>query len=201
MSTIKLLIATHNQGKKSEYAELLAELPATVTWLNAEGIMTDIEETGATFHENALLKAQGYARLTGLWTLADDSGLEVDALDGRPGVYSARYGGPDASDQSRYERLLAELAAFPQPWTARFRCIIAVVNPSGEAHCVDGSLEGVITDQPRGAYGFGYDPVFFLPEQQMTLAECPSTVKNAISHRAVAARKAASLLAELLSRA
>jgi XTP/dITP diphosphohydrolase len=194
-----LLIATHNPGKKREYAELLAHLPVVVTWLDAEGVTEDVKETGVTFRENALLKAQNYAFLTGLWTLADDSGLEVDALGGRPGVYSARYGGPHASDRDRYLRLLTELAGHPQPWTARFCCVIAIVNPSGEAHCVDGSLHGVITDQARGEHGFGYDPIFFLPQLKMTLAECPPDVKNAISHRAVAARKAALLLADWLN--
>ena len=196
---IKLLVATHNLGKIREYKALLVDLPLTVTWLDAEGIAQDVEETGATFAENAILKARAYCAMTGLWTWADDSGLEVDALDGRPGVYSARFAGPNATDQDRYLRLLSELRAYSPPWTARFRCVVAIATPAGALHLADGALEGVICEQPAGQHGFGYDPVFFLPERGVTLAECPPEIKNAISHRAIAAAHARSILGRLLA--
>ncbi|CAN5835986.1 hypothetical protein BH10CHL1_BH10CHL1_27690 [soil metagenome] len=141
----KLLIATHNPGKIREYQTLLADLPVTVTSLQAEGIEHDVEETGATFTENAILKAKAYAQLSGLWTWADDSGLEVDALDGRPGVYSARYAGPNTSDQDRYEKLLNELSELPErPRTARFRCVVAIALSDEEIHTIDDTIEGEI---------------------------------------------------------
>ena len=131
--TRKLLVATHNPGKVREYQTLLADLPLEVTYLDAEGITLEVEETGHTFAENAVLKATTYARASGLWTWADDSGLEVDALDGAPGVYSARYAGPGASDADRYRKLLDALTGVP--WarrTARFRCVVALATPAGE---------------------------------------------------------------------
>ena len=170
--TQKLLVATHNRGKILEYRALLSNLPLAVTWLDEQGIAEDVEETGATFVENASLKAAAYAQLTGLWTWADDSGLEVDALDGRPGVYSARYGGPGLNDVDRYRRLLAELAPVaPEQRTARFHCVVALAIPGGPIYTAEAAIEGLIVDQPRGAHGFGYDPVFFIPDQQRTMAE------------------------------
>lgn len=198
---LKLLIATHNPGKIREYQTLLADLPLTVTSLKAEGITEDVEETGATFAENACLKAESYARMTGLWTWADDSGLEVDALDGRPGVYSARYAGLGATDQDRYQKLLQELHQRPDaPRTARFRCVVAIAMPSNETATVEGTVEGLITDQPKGENGFGYDPVFLLPDQGVTMAELPAEIKNEISHRGQAAQKAKQLLLERLAK-
>lgn len=196
----KLLIATHNPGKIREYQTLLADLPLTVTSLKAEGITEDVEETGQTFAENACLKAESYARMTGLWTWADDSGLEVDALDGRPGVYSARYAGPGATDQDRYQKLLQELHQQPDaPRTARFRCVVAIAIPDAEIATVEGTVEGIITNQPQGANGFGYDPIFLLPERGLTMAALPAEVKNEISHRGQAAQKAKLLLLERLA--
>ncbi|MEZ4728929.1 MAG: RdgB/HAM1 family non-canonical purine NTP pyrophosphatase [Caldilineaceae bacterium] len=197
--TQKLLIATHNQGKLREYQALLADLPLTVTSLALEGVTQDVEETGTTFAENAILKATTYAQLTGLLTWADDSGLEVDPLDGRPGVYSARYGGAGRSDQQRYEQVLAELAPLPKPWTARFRCVVALVSPTGQLMTAEDRVEGEITDKPRGAHGFGYDPIFFLPDHQSTMAELAPAQKNLISHRAKAAAHARQLLVKLLN--
>ena len=195
----KLLIATHNQGKLREYRQLLTELDLDVTDLEAVGITHDVEETGTTFAENAILKARAYAEMSGLLTWADDSGLEVDALDGRPGVYSARYGGPGLSQRDRYLRLLDELRAHPRAsWTARFRCVVALVLPNGEVHTVDDTLEGIITDQPTGEHGFGYDPVFYIPEHSATLAELAPEIKNQISHRGKASRAAKQLLKTLL---
>ncbi|MFN8486955.1 MAG: XTP/dITP diphosphatase [Caldilineaceae bacterium] len=196
----KLLIATHNPGKIREYQTLLADLPLTVTSLKAEGITEDVKETGATFAENACLKAESYARMTGLWTWADDSGLEVDALDRRPGVYSARYAGPGATDQERYQKLLQELHQRPDaPRTARFRCVVALAIPGEQTATVEGTVEGLITNQPSGANGFGYDPVFLLPDRGVTMAELPAEVKNEISHRGQAAQKAKQLLLERLA--
>lgn len=197
---MKLLVATHNPGKIREYNALLADLPLEVTWLDAEGITFDVDETGSTFAENALLKAHAYAEATGFWVWADDSGLEIDALDGRPGVYSARYAGAGASDADRYRKVLGELAAVPQAeWSARFRCAVALVDPAGREYVVQAEFPGMITDSPRGANGFGYDPIFYLPELDKTLAELPPAVKNRISHRALAAREAHDLLRRLLA--
>ncbi len=197
--TQRLLVATHNRGKILEYRALLSDLPLAVTWLDEQGIAEDVEETGATFVANASLKAAAYAQLTGLWTWADDSGLEVDALDGRPGVYSARYGGPGLSDADRYRRLLAELAAIaPEQRTARFRCVIALAIPGGPIYTAEAAVEGLIVDEPRGAHGFGYDPVFFIPDQQRTMAELEPALKNRISHRGRAAVEARKIIVSLL---
>lgn len=194
-----LLIATHNPGKVAEYRALLADLPLEITFLTELGIDDEVEETEPTFEENAILKARYFAQRTGLWTWADDSGLEVDVLGGRPGVESARYAGPGASDEDRYRKLLAELLEHPhEPWTARFRCVVAIAQPNGKVATRSGELEGIITDQPRGEYGFGYDPIFYLPDFEATLAELHPDVKNNISHRAEAAAKAKELLIEML---
>lgn len=194
----KLLIATHNQGKVREYRELLADLPVEVTFLDEMGITTEVEETGESFAENAVLKALGYAEMTGLWTWADDSGLEVDALGGEPGIYSARYGNL-LSEQERYNYLLARLIAVPDGQrAARFRCVIALALPDGDAFTASGALEGAITFAPRGTNGFGYDPVFQIEHSNLTLAEISPEIKNAISHRARAAATARRVLMTLL---
>ena len=190
--TRKLLIATHNVGKLRELAELLGGIPYRLVSLSDVGIDADVEETGRTFEENAALKAETYRDLSGLPTLADDSGLEVDALNGEPGVLSARYAGEDATDADRVALLLRNLADAPsEERTARFRCVIAVAAPGQRTRLYDGACEGLIVDEPRGDNGFGYDPVFLLPDEGMTMAELPSERKNAVSHRAVAAKKAA----------
>jgi XTP/dITP diphosphohydrolase len=195
----KLLIATHNPGKLREYRQLLNDLPLEVTSLREIGIGQDVEETGATFVDNARLKAETYAAWTGLWTWADDSGLEVDALDKRPGVYSARYGGPGLTDEDRYRYVLQELSALPgAPRTARFRCAVALAFPAGLTRIVEATVEGEIIDEPRGNEGFGYDPIFFVPELNATLAQTPPEVKNHISHRGKAAVLARQLLAEMI---
>jgi XTP/dITP diphosphohydrolase len=196
-----LLVATHNQGKILEYRSLLADLPLAITWLDQEGITFEVEETGSTFVANACLKAEQYANLTGLWTWADDSGLEVDALGGEPGVYSARYGGPGLTDRDRTLRLLSALRERPgAPRTARFRCVVAIAVPGGPVYTTEGVVEGEITAEPRGEFGFGYDPVFYVPEHGATMAELPPHVKNRISHRGLASAGAARLLAALLER-
>lgn len=194
----RLLIATHNQGKLLEYSKLLQDLPLALTYLDEIGVREEVAETGNTFAANAVLKAQEYASMTGLWTWADDSGLEVDALQGAPGVHSARFAGPAATDQDRFEKLLRELHSHPRPWTARFQCVVAIARPAAEAETCTGTLEGTITNAPRGSNGFGYDPIFFVPDHGRTLAELPTSVKNEISHRGRASRHAKELLKLLL---
>jgi XTP/dITP diphosphohydrolase len=195
----RLLIATHNPGKLREYQQLLNDLPLEVTSLRTAGVEQDVEEAGATFAENARLKAETYAAWTGLWTWADDSGLEVDALDKRPGVYSARYGGPGLTDEDRYRCVLQELKALPgAARTARFRCAIALAFPGAATRIVEATIEGQIIDEPRGSQGFGYDPIFFVPELNVTLAQTPPEVKNRVSHRGKAAILAKQVLAEMM---
>lgn len=192
--TDRLLVATHNMGKLAELRELLRGVPYELVSLSDVGIELDVEETGSTLEENAELKATTYARLAGMRTLADDSGLEVDALGGAPGVHSARYAGPDATDADRIAKMLANLASHPQPWTARFRCVIAIVAPDGEVELHEGACEGVIISEPRGDNGFGYDPAFLFPEHNRTMAELSDAEKNAVSHRGIAVRKAVEAL-------
>ena len=193
----RLLLATSNPGKVAEYQALLAELSLVLITPAQQGIRDEPEETGTTFEENALLKARYYAGVSGLFVLADDSGLEVDALNGGPGVHSARYGGPGASDADRARLLLNALEGVEwERRTARFRCVVALVWLGGEEETFHGTREGYIALEPRGANGFGYDPVFFLPELGKTFAELAPEVKNRWSHRAEASRKAAERLAE-----
>ena len=195
--TKTLLVATHNQGKVREFAEMLADLD--LEWLSLDdiGLEKDVEETGQTFTENATLKAETYAKETGYFTLADDSGLEVDALNGQPGIYTARYGGPGLDHEGRYRLLLKNLAGVPEPKrSARFRCVIALATPEGLVGTAVGMCEGRIAEAPVGDGGFGYDPVFFLPERGMTMAQVPSTVKHQISHRGRALKAIEPLLRE-----
>lgn len=198
---IRLLIATRNEGKLREYEELLAGLPLTMTFLRGERILEEVEETGETFSQNAILKAGGYARISGLLTLADDSGLEVDALGGEPGVHSARYAGPRATDEDRYQLLLERMRDVPwEERRARFRCVIAVAEPEGGAWTTEGTCEGVITLAPKGEHGFGYDPIFYLPDQEQTMAQLAPEVKNRMSHRARAAQGIRLILEGILRR-
>jgi len=186
---VRLLIATLNPGKVKEYEELLAGLPLELTYPPQEGLDIEVAETGESFAENARLKAAAYARASGLLTLADDSGLEVDALGGDPGIRSARYAGKGASDEGRYRLLLEKLREVPwEERTARFRCVIAVATPEGQIRTAEGTCEGIIAFAPRGEHGFGYDPVFYFPEYGMTMAELSPATKNKISHRARAAQ-------------
>jgi len=185
---VRLLIATHNTGKVKEYEKLLAGLPLELTYPAQEDLDIEVAETGGSFAENARLKAIAYARASGLLTLADDSGLEVDALGGEPGIHSARYAGTGASDEERYQLLLEKLKDVPwEKRTARFRCVIAVATPEGQVDTAEGTCEGIIAFEPKGGHGFGYDPVFHLPEYGMTMAELAPETKNKISHRARAA--------------
>ncbi len=195
----KLLVATHNPGKVQEYRELLADLPLDVTWLDAEGINFEAEETGNTFEANAILKATAYASAAGLLTWADDSGLEVDYLGGWPGVASARHAGPKATDQDRVRILLGRLAGVPYAQRAAvFRCVVALAWPDGRVLTANGSSGGVIAEQPAGTNGFGYDPIFFIPQYGLTYAQLAPDDKHAISHRGRAARQARVLLEHYL---
>jgi XTP/dITP diphosphohydrolase len=193
-----LLIATHNRGKVREYRRLLDGLPFALVGLDDIGVSFDVEETGSTFAENARQKAVAYAGASGLLTLADDSGLEVDALGGEPGIRSSRYAGPLATDPERIAFLLGKLAGVAlADRTARFRCVIAVATPGGELFTAEGVCPGMIIDAPRGSGGFGYDPIFFLPDQGCTMAELSVEQKNRLSHRARAVQKVRPLLLRL----
>ena len=208
--TTKLLIATGNPGKMREYAELLAGLPYQLVSLEDLGITHEVEETGETFEENAWLKASEYASISGLLTLADDSGLEVDILAGDPGIRSARYGGDSCtSDEDRVELLLTNMKEVPwEERSARFRCVIAIAEPAGAKIATadsgptliaqaEGFVSGMIQYNPQGQDGFGYDPVFYLPEYDQTIAQLSLDVKNRISHRAKAAERAVEALKNL----
>lgn len=197
---MRLLIATHNRGKLLEYRELLAGLPLELVTLDDVGLRDDVEENGATFAENARLKAVTYAHKSNLLTLADDSGLEVDALGGEPGIRSKRYAGENKSDAERIAFLLNKLREVPrEKRSARFRCAIAVASPEGRVWESQGTCEGEIIFAPRGTHGFGYDPVFYFPERGVTMAELPTAAKNKISHRARAAQGAREILSRWIA--
>ncbi len=190
----ELLIATRNPGKLREFAAIFDGLGLRLRTLDELGIPDEVEETGETFASNALLKAEAYMALSGLPTLADDSGLEVAALRGAPGVYSARYGGVKGEAQLRY--LLQQM--HDVPWharLARFVCVVALARPGHAPELAEGTLPGVIELEPKGSGGFGYDPLFYLLDEDCTLAELPAERKNQISHRANAARAAREILA------
>ncbi len=203
MDKKKLLVATHNRGKVKEYQELLRGLPVDLISLDDAGITHDVDETGTTFHENAWLKARAYSALGNMLTLSDDSGLEVDALGGDPGVHSARYGGESCnSDEDRVTLLLSTLQGVPwEMRTARFRCVIAICEPGGLEASVVGSIAGMIQYEPQGSEGFGYDPVFYLPSFDRTISQLSMAEKNKVSHRADAARRAVSILQRTLESA
>lgn len=191
----KLLLATNNQGKVREYESLLRTTPFELVTLAGQGITTVVDEVGESLEENARLKATVLAAESQLLTLADDSGLEVDALGGEPGRLSARYAGEGASDRERVKYLLARLENVPwEKRPARFRCVIALATPGGKVELCSGECRGFITFEPKGEQGFGYDPIFYLPELGKTMAELPLEVKNRVSHRGQAARKVLKLL-------
>ncbi len=182
---LKLVLASTNKGKIAEFRELLADLPFELASLADYQEIPKVVEDGSTFAENAFIKASAIAKYTGELTLADDSGLEVDALNGEPGIYSARYGQPGWNDRERYQYLLNKLQGVPfEKRTARFRCAVALYNPrTGRIDQSDGTVEGIIIDETRGDNGFGYDPVFFIPELGKTMAELSEEEKNSFSHR------------------
>jgi len=195
----RLLIATNNPGKAAEYRALLADTGWEVVTPRDLGLNLEVEEGGAGYAENATIKASAFAKATGLVALADDSGIEVEALGGAPGPLSARFGGVGIRDEQRVALLLERLAGVPpEKRSARFRCLIAVARPDGEVSLFEGRCEGQVAEEPRGEGGFGYDPVFLLPERGLTLAELPPKEKNAVSHRGHAARQARAFLEELI---
>jgi len=194
----KLLLATNNQAKVREYKSLLSGLSYKLVTLAELGINVVVNEVGESLEENARLKATVLAAKSQLLTMADDSGLEVDALGGEPGRLSARYAGENASDRDRINHLLTRLNGVPwEKRTARFRCVIALATPDGKVELCSGECQGLITLAPRGGHGFGYDPVFYLPELDKTMAELPLVLKNQVSHRGQAARQVYQVLEKL----
>ena len=194
----KLLLATSNPGKIREYRFLLDGLGYQITTLTEEGIVKIVTESGNNYEQNARLKAITYAKLSQLTALADDSGLEVDALNGEPGVKSARFAGKAATDAEKVSFLLAKLNGVPwERRTARFKCVIAIASPEGRAELCYGECHGMIAFEAKGESGFGYDPIFFLPEIGKTMAELHLEMKNQISHRARASQKARQVLQQL----
>ena len=183
-----LIIASNNKGKILEIEQMLKGLDLSVKSMGEVGFDTDIDETGTTFEENAMLKARYiFDRTDEAIVIADDSGLCVDSLGGAPGVYSARYGGGGLTDGERYQLLLKAIDSVQRSEkTARFVCVIAVILPNGNSFTVKGICEGEITDRPYGENGFGYDPVFYLPQYERTMAQLDMEEKNRISHRAKA---------------
>jgi XTP/dITP diphosphohydrolase len=194
----KILLATGNAGKLEEIVALLRDLPLDLLTPAMLGISQAVPELGDTYQENAALKAKAYAKASALLTLADDSGLEVDALDGAPGLHSARFSPiPAASDADRRLLLLEKLKVYPPPWTARFRCVVALAAPGGAIHFAEGTCPGEIIPVERGQFGFGYDPLFLVGETGRTMAELPMLEKNTLSHRALAIKAIRPLLIEL----
>ena len=194
----RLLLATSNPGKIKEYRSLLDSLGYQITTLTEEGIVKIVTESGENYEQNARLKAITYAKLSQLITLADDSGLEVDALNGEPGVKSARFAGEAATDAEKVSFLLAKLNSVPwERRTALFKCVIAVASPGGRVEVCYGECHGMIALEAKGENGFGYDPIFFLIELGKTMAELRLEMKNQISHRAQASQKARQVLRQL----
>ncbi len=204
MHVKSLLIATNNPGKLREFRDLLRNLwpdfPLEIVSLSEANIALEPQESGHTFAENAVFKARLFAAHSGLPTLADDSGLEIDALGGAPGVHSARYGGTErGQDVQRIALVLQQLQNVPWPQrTARFRCVVAIALPDGRCETADGNVEGYIDWHPQGEHGFGYDPIFYLPEFGCTMAQLEPAVKNRVSHRARALQAALPLIRRLV---
>jgi len=195
---LKLIIATHNSDKEKELRSVLDDCPVEVMSLEQFSEIGDIKETGSTLYENAKLKADTVNRITNLPCLGDDTGLEVDALDGAPGVYSARYAGDNVSYKDNVIKLLSELRSTPsEKRTARFRTIIFYTDGERELY-TQGEIQGIITKSPRGSNGFGYDPVFYIPELKKTMAELTSAEKNKLSHRGQAMEKFRKLLLDII---
>lgn len=194
----KLLIASRNPGKVLEIRALLERLDLEVVDLEVLGLYLDVEEHGDTYLKNAEYKARVFSEVSSCWTLADDSGLEVDALDGAPGPLSARLAGPGRSDSDRRAYLLELLSGHPVPWSARFQCAIVLASPEGMIDTAHGTCEGRIIDEERGEHGFGYDPIFLLSDIDMTMAELRMEEKNRHSHRAKAVKELIPVIKERL---
>lgn len=185
-----IILATNNKSKVKEISEMMLGSDITFVSLADAGINVEVEETGTTFEENALLKAREICKLSGKPTISDDSGLEIDALDGAPGIYSSRFMGEDTSYDIKNNALIEKLENVADPdRTARFRCCMALVLPDGREFVTEGAMEGIIAREPKGINGFGYDPILFIPEYNRTSAELSSEEKNNISHRGEALRK------------
>ena len=198
---MKIILATLNQGKIREFQELLADEDIEVLSLRDIPNWEDVEEDGETFADNAALKARAAVRRTGLIALADDSGLEVDALNGAPGVYSARFAGEPKDDERNNDKLLLLLETISdEKRIARFRCALVMVTPEGDEYLTEGTAEGLILRERRGSEGFGYDPLFYVPEFARTMAELTLNEKNKLSHRAQAFRKVIPILKALKER-
>lgn len=194
----KLLIATKNKGKALELQELLRDLNAQILTPAEINLNLDVIEDGKNYQQNAGKKAREFARTSGLISIADDSGLEVEALNGAPGLYSARYSPkPNATDKDRRDFLLENLKDKPTPWKAHFHATIAIATPNGEIEFAEGNCYGEIIPEERGTNGFGYDPIFLFPELGKTMAELDSEHKNRISHRGLAAMNAISILRKM----
>lgn len=201
-----LLIASGNAGKLREIEQILSNpalhdqyQPWELLLPRQLGLALEVEEDGSTYAENAALKARAYCAASGMVTLADDSGLEVDVLGGQPGLRSARYAPwPNASDADRRRYLLQQLGVLPRPWKARFRCTVALAVPQGDLFSGEGACAGEIIVEERGSGGFGYDPIFYIPEWDKTMAELPAEIKNQISHRARAVQAVIPLLRKVL---
>lgn len=193
----RLIFATGNQNKMKEIREILGDLDVEILSLKEAGIAADVEENGATFEENALIKARAISKIANEMVLADDSGLEIDYLNKEPGIYSARYMGEDTSYRIKNKSLIDRLEGVPdEKRTARFVCAIAAVFPDGREYVTRGTIEGIIGYEERGENGFGYDPIFYLPKRGVSTAEIPPEEKNAVSHRGNALRKMKQLLKE-----
>ena len=195
-----LLIASSNPGKLNEFQGILQGLGVNLVLPADIGVKIKVEEDGTTYYENALKKAQAYCAASGLITIADDSGLEVDALAGAPGLHSARYSPkPGATDADRRQYLLQQLVNHPKPWSAHFHCTLIIALPDGSHHTFEGNCYGEIISQERGEQGFGYDPIFLLPDRNLTMAELPEEEKNRISHRGRATLAALPTLKKILN--
>jgi len=194
-----LILATNNKHKVAEITAILSGMPLTVVPVSQFPGIPEVVEDGETLEENAVKKARTIALATGQWSLADDTGLEVDFLDGAPGVYSARWAGPGCTYDDNNNKLTHALTGVSRERrTAQFRCVIALANPQGKTWTVEGSIRGYIGEQAAGTNGFGYDPIFMVPEYGMSFAELSETIKNEISHRGKALQKAKPLISSLL---
>ena len=192
---MKIIFATNNQDKMKEIHAIMADFPAQIVSLKEAGIHADVDENGKTFEENAAIKAEAICKLTGYVTIADDSGLEIDALGGEPGIYSARYMGEDTSYRIKNANLIERLAGVPdEKRTARFVCAVAAAFPDAPTQIVRGTIEGRIGYEEAGENGFGYDPIFYVPEYGCTTAQMPPEEKNKISHRGRALKKISPIL-------
>ena len=198
---MRLLLATNNKGKLAEMLALLEDLNLDIVTPESSGVDLNVAEDGSTYEENASLKAAAFAQKSGLVTLADDSGLEVDALGGSPGIRSARFSPlPKATDADRRAYLLGLLNSYPRPWTAHFHCTVAIAIPGGKIYYAQGDCPGEIIPIERGTNGFGYDPIFLLPEIGLTMAELRMEDKNHLSHRARAIKAAIPILLDILQK-